>query len=415
MPTHKVKAAVAASIISAIMLCTAGDPLAAGAWSGDSYKSWRQQDPAWSSLCLGDSDDTVGKSGCTVTAAAMLMVKSGSVTDPGFTPAKLVSFMTSCGGFGPTGNLDLNKLSHYARSFRYCQRFALSGTREQKAEEMQRLMDEGYYLMAVVKYGQHYVAIDSVNGSEVRMMDPANSAVKLFDVYAAEGVTALRLFRGANSRSDYMDEEKAATPPAPTDLTTTTPPAAEPAETMEAPAFEELTPETPPFDDLTPETPPAPEEPAAETAPAPTETAAAATAAETTAATETETKAAEPERETTAAEETPETPPMPEDEETDAEADTPPTPPMPADEPQAAPDSIKVLFKLGSQRLLMKVHLTAANDLVLYAAPDQDAEHLLVIPADGELDITEADGQLRWGKAAYAGKTGWIDLTAAGL
>lgn len=414
MSTHKVRAAVAVAIVSSIMACSVCDPIAAGAWSGDSYKSWLQKDPSWSGISLGTSSYTVGNSGCVVTAAAMLMIKSGSVTDPNFSPASLVRFFNANGGFSEDGDLDLARLSRYAPSFRFCQRFTLTGTKQQKAEEMQRLMDEGYYLMAVVRNGAHYVAIDSVRGSEVIMMDPGSGATNLFVQYPTGGVTELRLFRGANSRID-MPEEKTATPPAPTDspIMTMTP-AAAPAEPMEAPAYEELTPETPSYDDLTPETPPAPQE----TAPtqAPTEVIVAAPAVVNVTATETETIAAEPERETTPAEDTPETPPMPEDEtEPEAEADVPPNPPMPADDPQEAPDSTNVLFKLNGQKLLMKVRLTAAKDLVLYAAPDQKADHLLIIPAEGELDIVEADSGFRWGKAAYAGKTGWIDLNAAGL
>ena len=412
MSTHKVKAAVAVSIVSAIMACSVCDPITAGAWTGDSYKSWQQQDPAWCSMKLGPSSYTVGNSGCVITAAAMLMIKSGSVTDPGFTPAKLVQYFNTNGGFGDTGNLDLKRLSRYAPSFRYCQPYTLSGTKEQKAAQMQHLMEEGYYLMAVVKNGAHYVAIDSVSGSRVIMMDPGSQTTNLFVQYATGGVTELRLFRGANSRSESMEEELAVTPPAPTDLT----PAAAPAETMEAPAYEELTPETPSYDDLTPETPPAPQETAPETTQPPTEVIVAAPAVIDIKATETKINASEPEKETTPAEETPETPPMPEDpEETEEEADNPPTPPMPADEPQEMPDSSRILFRLNGQELLMKVCLTAARDLVLYAAPNQKADHLLVIPAGGELEIVEADGGFRWGKAAYAGKTGWIDLNAAGL
>lgn len=212
MSTYKVKAAFAGSMIALLMAGTVLGHTVSFAVSGNSYKSWKQYGESWSSITLGSSSESVAQSGCAVTSAAMLMVKSGSVTDEQFTPATLVNYLNAHGGFNSNACMDFDKLSDYASGFTYCGKCALVGSQAEKAAKMQQLMEEGYCLMAVVRWGGHFVAVDSVSGSEVTMMDPGSRSSSLFEKYSAAGVTELRLFRGSFSGASDMPAANDAAP-----------------------------------------------------------------------------------------------------------------------------------------------------------------------------------------------------------
>ena len=407
---YKVKAALAGGILAAMMAATAIGGSLISAWSGDSYKSWKQYGESWSSMTLGSSGETVARSGCAVTSAAILMVKSGSVTDDSFTPGTIVGFMSSHGGFSSSGSINWSKLTEYAPSFVYCGKSTLSGTQQQKAEKMQSLMDQGYYLEAVVRNGGHFVAIDSVNGSIVTMMDPGSRATSLFDQYAASGVISLRLFKGANST---------VTAPEPTEPETT---AVEMTETTTEAVTEVVTEETTTLYT----TEPATEETTEVTTSTQTETT-IATTEETTTTTTVVTTTTQASVTTTAPTVTT----------TAAAATTPaPTPaPAPAAAPETQPETPVFivqepttevqtvipsraeaeLFRIRNKNIFMTVRFTTTDNLHLREEANTDSDILLVIPEGTALDVVEIDEDFTWGRVAYNGKEGWISLDFAGL
>ena len=407
---YKVKAALAGGILAAMMAATAIGGSLISAWSGDSYKSWKQYGESWSSMTLGSSGETVARSGCAVTSAAILMVKSGSVTDDSFTPGTIVGFMSSHGGFSSSGSIIWSKLTEYASSFVYCGKSTLSGTQQQKAEKMQSLMDQGYYLEAVVRNGGHFVAIDSVNGSNVTMMDPGSRATSLFDQYAASGVISLRLFKGANST---------VTAPEPTEPETT---AAEMTETTTEAVTEVVTEETTTLYT----TEPATEETTEVTTSTQTETT-IATTEETTTTTTVVTTTTQAPVTTTAPTVT-----------TTAAAATTPAPapaPAPAAAPETQPETPVFivqepttevqtvipsraeaeLFRIRNKNIFMTVRFTTTDNLHLREEANTDSDILLVIPEGTALDVVEIDEDFTWGRVAYNGKEGWISLDFAGL
>ncbi|MDE5563850.1 MAG: SH3 domain-containing protein, partial [Oscillospiraceae bacterium] len=371
-------------------------------------------------MYIGKSGETVAKSGCAVTSAAMLMVQSGSVTDADFNPGTIISYLNQNGGFSSSGSINWNKLSGYAPNFTYVRNYKLSGTQQQKAATMQSLMDDGYYLLAVVKYGGHFVAIDSVDGSNVTMMDPGSRSTSLFDKYAADGVISLRLFTGANSHTVQPAEPEPTAPemiePETTEAVTEATEVSEEAETTEA---QEMT---------------APEMPTeAETEPIETiETTAVTTqVAETTQVTiATEAvlteppapAAAEPVKTTAAPNPTttvttqvvPVTPPSPEVME---EVQLPLTAPeLPQSEIAQAEMAVipshaeASLFKAAGQHFYMQVKFRTTDNLHLRENPDTNSDILLVIPTDTVLDVVEVNDDFTWGRVAYNGEEGWISL-----
>ena len=176
----------------------------------DDYTTWRQGDTRWGSMRLGSSGYTMSNSGCAATSLAKLMVMSGSVTDSSFTPATLCSFFNENGGFSSAGDISWGVSHKYTSSFTFEGYDDLnSSSNSGKAEELQKLLDDGYYIILGVKSGGHWVAVDKVEGSTVRAYDPANGKyISVFDAYSSSGVYKIRKFRGANSKPLSVDTVK---------------------------------------------------------------------------------------------------------------------------------------------------------------------------------------------------------------
>ncbi len=471
MSFFKRKAAIIGAVLSAVMSAAIlGSSLSYAASAG--YKNWKQYGCTWSSKILGASGETVSKSGCAVTSAAILMVQSGSVADNHFTPGVIVDYLNQHSGFSKNGALNWGALTGYAPDFKFVQGAELFGTQEQKAAKIKSFLDAGYYIIAGVKYEGHFVAVDSVEGNQVIMMDPGSEKTSLFDTYAASGVVSLRLFKGANSDVTVTPAIKPTVMP--------DAPETAPVEIINA---ELIQPETAPeiIETMPPETI------AVQTAP-PVVTSLETTMTETTVITTTETvilsetttassesipvqtapplmttseststttKPAEteelivittkpmtstevvvtttitPEMIDPAAESIPEIMIDPiEEEETEAVIDiilleAPSTAPGEEAAASEPAETIAVyipeeqaeatLFKIKEQNLFMQVRFHIHENLNLRETANTDSEILAVIPADTCLDVVEVDEEFKWGKVAFEGKEGWISLHFAGL
>lgn len=167
----------------------------------ESYQSWRQGDSRWGSMRLGGSGYTMSNSGCAATALSMLMVHSGSITDSSFTPATLCTFFNNNGGFSSRGDISWGVSNKLASSFSFEGYGTLSSSSVSgKADEIQKYLDAGYYIILGVKSGGHWVAVDKVDGDKVYVFDPANGKhVNVFDAYSNSGIYKVRKFYGANS------------------------------------------------------------------------------------------------------------------------------------------------------------------------------------------------------------------------
>jgi len=411
MSMYKVKSAIVGGAVAAVMAASVLSGTIIQAMSDNSYKSWKQYGESWSGMYLGPSSDTVAQSGCAVTSAAILMVRSGSVTDDSFTPGTLVSFMSNNGGFTSSGCILWSKLSDYTPSFSYCGKSELSGSQSEKAAKMQSLMNEGYYLMAEVKYGGHYVAIDSVSGSYVTMMDPGSRSTSLFDTYSPDGVYSVNLFRGAYSTDAAPEETIPAETTEPIETTVTEVVTTEPEVLYTtAPETAPLVIETDAVEETTEVTTTQVTETEAET----TETTETTKETTTTAVTTFTVPAIAPTEPTQinddAAEElTPETTP----------AAIPELPAEPAQEDAAEPvipsHAEAGLFQVGGKNLFMTVRFTTTDLLNLREEPNTDSDILLVIPEGTALDVVEINEDFTWGRVAYNGKEGWISIDFARL
>lgn len=151
------------------------------------YAGWKQGDPAWSTITIGNTNSTIGGVGCLVTSVSMLIAKSGVAVnvDGDFNPGTFVKKLNQVGGF-QGANFVWGSVSDVAPNFKFVSKVYVSGqSQQQKLSTLQGLLDQGYYVVAEVKgnTGQHWVAIDGINGSTVLMMDPASQSTSMWQEY----------------------------------------------------------------------------------------------------------------------------------------------------------------------------------------------------------------------------------------
>lgn len=151
------------------------------------YAGWKQGDPAWSTITIGNTNSTIGGVGCLVTSVSMLIAKSGVAVnvDGDFNPGTFVQKLNQVGGF-QGANFVWGAVEKVAPNFQYVGKSYVSGqSQQQKLSTLQGLLDQGHYVVAEVKgnTGQHWVAIDGINGSTVLMMDPASQSTSMWQEY----------------------------------------------------------------------------------------------------------------------------------------------------------------------------------------------------------------------------------------
>ncbi len=337
------------------------------------HKDWNQYDSGWADIKLGQSGETMRQSGCAVTAAAILMVHSGSVKSSSFTPRTLVNYLNQNGGFDRSGNLQWYVLTQYAPDFQYKGYEALSGSKSSKTAKIRNLLAQGYYIIAQVNYGQHFAAVDTVVDNTVIMMDPGSNATDMFEKYTAAGVTSLRLFRGKNSGKTQSVQKTTDPPTPPAPKTSTVTPETPPAPAMpDARVSETSDVSAPEMPDTS--KPAIPDAPVPETSVAPTPVIPAAPVPETPDA------------------------PMP------IIQDAPEVPDSPA---LAIPPMPGITETTGDVQSVIMNMLTDSY-LNLRAVPAMDAAVLTVIPQGMMLTVTSLTNDGAWAFVAYDGYEGWV-------
>ena len=171
-----------------------------GATSTGDYTTWKQYGAPWSSITLGNSSATINNAGCLATSISMLIAKSGVATsvEGEFNPGTFVQQLNKSGGFDGRGNLQWNVVSSAAPNFKYQGKINVANdSRKNKLASIQSLLNSGYYVVAEVKgnTGQHWVAIDSVNGDTVNMFDPASTSTNMWQQYNWKNTSRLAYFK----------------------------------------------------------------------------------------------------------------------------------------------------------------------------------------------------------------------------
>ncbi len=154
---------------------------------------WKQGDPRWAGAHLGGSSYTMARSGCAVTAVAMVAAYFGSTKDPG----ALVRALNANGGLNSAGDLYWQRVPAAAGgSVKYVARFGYSSLARINQE-----IDAGYPVIVKVnrRGNTHFVVITGRSGSTYYINDPAEGDRSTLNArYGAPGrvILGFRVFRG---------------------------------------------------------------------------------------------------------------------------------------------------------------------------------------------------------------------------
>ena len=172
---------------------------------GNEYLSWLQSDSRWGSMHLGDTNDTMSKSGCAVTTCAKLIMHTNSIANDNFNPGYLCDFLNHNGGFSGSDLI----WSALPECISYCGKVSniVGKSKKQIIDLVGMYLKNGYAVGLWVNNGNHMVAIIEIDDDgNLIMSDPAQSTItNLFDKYEASGCTSFMYFRGAQSpmKIDY--------------------------------------------------------------------------------------------------------------------------------------------------------------------------------------------------------------------
>lgn len=181
------------------MSCNTGSGCGTATSSTGPYAGWKQMDPAWGNIRIGNTNQTIAGVGCLVTSVSMLIAKSGVAVnvDGDFNPGTFVQKLNQVGGFSGA-NFLWASASKVAPNFRFVTKVSVSGqSQSQKLSTLQSLLNQGYYVVAEVKgnTGQHWVAIDGIDGNNILMMDPASQSASMWQQYNWQNTSQFAYFR----------------------------------------------------------------------------------------------------------------------------------------------------------------------------------------------------------------------------
>ncbi len=182
------------------MVCNSGSGSSCGMVSTGPFASWKQYEGPWINVPMGNSGKTIKQIGCLATSVSMLIAKSGLPTNiqGDFNPGTFVEFLNKNGGFVSGGNFVWGAATKACPGFIYQGQVNIhSYSKQQKFNKIKEMLNAGYYVVAEVKgnTGQHWVAIDAVQGETVIMMDPGSSSTDLWGQYNWRNTSTLAWYK----------------------------------------------------------------------------------------------------------------------------------------------------------------------------------------------------------------------------
>lgn len=163
-----------------------------GSTNSGTFTSWKQYDSQWSNVRLGNK--TVGKIGCAMTSVAIQIMRSGSpLSIEEFNPGTFAQALTKAGGFDAAGNITWSAVERIAPNFK----FVDSVNHRPSLQELNNLVSQGYYVILNVKYGRHWVAIDSVDvaNNKIYMFDPGSPGTEVGETYGLNSIQRYVYYR----------------------------------------------------------------------------------------------------------------------------------------------------------------------------------------------------------------------------
>lgn len=168
------------------------------------FINWRQKDPKWSNIRMGNSSGSIGNIGCLVTSIAILIEKSGcnTIINP-FNPGIFVEELNKHNGFSNSGNLQYAAINKVVPNFKYVGNKNLRDkSKEEKLSIIKQYLNQGYYITAEVKGAtpghQHWVAVISVEDNDVMMVDPGSNQTIMWNAYNYVNTSQFNYFKIQN-------------------------------------------------------------------------------------------------------------------------------------------------------------------------------------------------------------------------
>lgn len=160
-----------------------------GTLDGGDYITWRQKDPKWSNIKIGNSSGTLGSIGCLVTSISILIEKSGVENDiKPFNPGTFVEALNANNGFDSSGNLQYSAVNKAVPKFKYVGNVNLRDkSKQEKLSLIKQYLNSGYFITAEVKGAtpgnQHWVAVISADDTGITMVDPGSNHTIMWNAY----------------------------------------------------------------------------------------------------------------------------------------------------------------------------------------------------------------------------------------
>ena len=195
-------AAETSDLSQAGMIHTSNLAMAASSAVTGEYKTWKQYDSRWGSKKF-TGGQTMQQIGCLVTSIAICAVHAGVRTEAEFDPGKFLDQLNENKAFTSVGDLYWEKVSTAIPEFTVnVWNEKLSGkTQSQQIEAIKAHLDAGRQVVISVRNGNHWVAINAVNGNTVSIFDPGYNVSVLYDGtngYRAEDMIQLAAFNVGN-------------------------------------------------------------------------------------------------------------------------------------------------------------------------------------------------------------------------
>ena len=163
-----------------------------GSTKSGTFTSWKQYDNQWSNVRLGNK--TVGAIGCAMTSVAIQIMRSGSpLSIEEFNPGTFAQALTKAGGFDAAGNITWSAVERIAPNFKFVDRI----NHRPSLQELNNLVSQGYYVILNVKYGRHWIAIDSVDvaNNKIYMFDPGSPGTEVGETYGLNSIQRYVYYR----------------------------------------------------------------------------------------------------------------------------------------------------------------------------------------------------------------------------
>lgn len=165
------------------------------------YAQWKQYSGEWASVEVGHSGNSIKQIGCLVTSLAIQVARSGVQTNiSNFNPGTFVQALSKQGAFSSSGALNsYASVQNIAPRFKYENVISLSGkSKQEKLNIIKNIVNQnGVYAVAEVmgNTGQHWVAIEKVNGETISMFDPGSSATDMWKEYKYYNTSRIVYYR----------------------------------------------------------------------------------------------------------------------------------------------------------------------------------------------------------------------------